>query len=429
MKAGAAQVCITPPVGIELSGYVDRQQPSIGVHDDLYARGLYLEEGGGKLLWLHCDLIGFMREWACCLRGRLAPELGLEERQIILSATHTHAGPATLPLRQCGRMDEVYLEELDHRLLEAARNALADPEPVTLRFGEGRCTLGRDRRPPSVYSHTDERVPVLAFLRQDATFLALVANYPMHNVALSYENRLISADVAGVAAGLARQRLPGQPVVLMTNGGCANIRPPQVSPDPALLERYGRELGDVVVRVATAGRPCNARGLVTVMETLELPLTVLSHDEVFHEFENACSGITEDSSWLGAIREWRDETLVLLEHGAPSSVASDLHILRIGSVTFVAIGAEIFSRMVEELRGAHGPQTYVVGYANGDLGYLPFREIYDEGGYEVDMAYKFYANFMIAPGAYEMLRDRAVELLHTLGDPVATCQSGLKTML
>jgi hypothetical protein len=75
------------------------------------------------------------------------------------------------------------------------------------------------------------------------------------------------------------------------------------------------------------------------------------------------------------------------------------------------MGAEVFSRMAEELRRAHGSHTYVVGYANGDLGYLPFCEIYDEGGYEVDMAYKFYANFMIAPGGYEMLRDRAIEML------------------
>ncbi len=113
-----------------------------------------------------------------------------------------------------------------------------------------------------------------------------------------------------------------------------------------------------------------------------------------------------------------------MERGAPSRVLTDLQALQIGPVSLVAIGAEVFSRMAGELRAAHGPCTYVVGYANGDLGYLPFREIYDEGGYEVDMAYMFYANFMIAPGAYEMLRDRAVELLNALKDSVATCQNG-----
>jgi len=422
VKAGTAQVCITPPVGIELSGYVDRRQPSIGVHDDLYARGLYLEAGEEKLLWLHCDLIGFVREWVCRLRRRLAAELRLVERQIILSTTHTHAGPATLPLRHCGRMDEAYLEELERRLLNAARVAAADPEPVTLQFGEGQCTLGRDRRAPSIHSHIDERVPVLAFLRQDSGFLALVANYAVHNVALSYENRLVSADMAGVAAELARQQLPGNPIVLVTNGGCANIQPRQVSPDPAHMQRQGRELADVVVHTARAGQPCNAPGLATAMKALELPLAVQSRLEILREYANSWGRLSEDSPWRGAIREWRDETLALLERGALSRIVTDLQVLQIGPVSLVAMGAEVFSRMAGELRAAHGPYTYVVGYANGDLGYLPFREIYDEGGYEVDMAYKFYANFMIAPGAYEMLRDRAVELLHILQDPGAICQ-------
>jgi hypothetical protein len=411
-------------VGIELSGYVDRQQPSIGVHDDLYARGLYLEEGKEKLLWLHCDLIGFVREWVCCLRKKLAARLDLEERQIILSATHTHAGPATLPLRHCGRMDEVYLEELYHHLLNAARVAAADPEPVTLRFGEGLCTLGQDRRPPSIHSQVDERVPVLAFLRQDGDFLALMANYAIHHVALSYENRLISADMAGVAAEFARQQLLGKPMVLMTNGGCANIQPVQVSADPAHMERQGRELGDVVVLTTKAGQPCSASGLVTAMVALELPLVVRSREAILREYEDAWVRLPGDSPWRGAIREWRDETLALLECGAPTSVVTDLQMLKIGPVSLVAMGAEVFSRMAGELRAAHGPHTYVIGYANGDLGYLPFRELYDEGGYEVDMAYKFYANSMIAPGAYEMLRERAIELLRALNDAGATCESG-----
>ena len=43
---------ITPPVGVDLAGFAARQGPSIGVHDDLYARGLYLEADGERLLWL-----------------------------------------------------------------------------------------------------------------------------------------------------------------------------------------------------------------------------------------------------------------------------------------------------------------------------------------------------------------------------------------
>jgi hypothetical protein len=68
--------------------------------------------------------------------------------------------------------------------------------------------------------------------------------------------------------------------------------------------------------------------------------------------------------------------------------------------------------MAADLRAACDPHIYVVGYANGDIGYLPPAEVYAEGGYEVNMAYKFYgSNFMVAAGSFELLRERALALL------------------
>ena len=110
------------------------------------------------------------------------------------------------------------------------------------------------------------------------------------------------------------------------------------------------------------------------------------------------------------------ETLALIRAGAPESVATDLKAVRIGPASFVGMGAEVFSRMADELRAARGAHTYVVGLANGDLGYLPFREACAEGGYEVDDAFKYYAAFPLKPGGYERLRDRAVALLGGLAE-------------
>jgi len=59
---GTSQVDITPEVGAELSGFARRIQPSTGILDRLYARGLYLEQDGERLLWFHADLIAVGRE-------------------------------------------------------------------------------------------------------------------------------------------------------------------------------------------------------------------------------------------------------------------------------------------------------------------------------------------------------------------------------
>src|SRR3990172_1416987 len=62
LKAGAAEVVITPPVGVELEGYGARKYPSNGVHDDLYAHALLLDDGATRVGLLTCDLI-FVDHW------------------------------------------------------------------------------------------------------------------------------------------------------------------------------------------------------------------------------------------------------------------------------------------------------------------------------------------------------------------------------
>jgi len=418
LRAGTAQLPITPPVGVDLSGFVAREQPSTGVHDELFVRALYLEGAGERLLWLHCDLLALDREQVARTRQALGESLGLEPRQILLTTTHTHSGPATVLLRQCGTVDPGYLRMLDGWLLTAGRCAVADHRPVTMRFAEERCTLAQDRRQPSLLAHTDYRLPVLTLMNEKGSYMAVIANYPMHNVALSAENRLISADMAGAAAEWARQHLPGAPVVLMTNGACGNLNPPSLSANPQGMEDYGRQLGEAILRGAHDGEVCLAPSLGVGLQTLSLPLTPLSQEQVLAEYDQLAKMVLLDR-WQVAMRQWRDDTLALLEQGAPSdepwAVPIDIQALRIGPVRFAALGAEVFSRMADELRAIHGPHTYVVGYANGDIGYLPFREAYPEGGYEVETAFKFYANFMVAPGSYELCRDLAVELLLKLG--------------
>ena len=86
MELGTSTVDITPPVGLDLSGYLACTQPSIGVHDPLFVRGLYVKGDAGKLLWLHADLIGFHREFVLELKGRIGSELGIGADKIVVSA-------------------------------------------------------------------------------------------------------------------------------------------------------------------------------------------------------------------------------------------------------------------------------------------------------------------------------------------------------
>ena len=120
----------------------------------------------------HTDLIGFERSLVAEVRQALAAAYGLAARQVLLSATHTHSGPATVSLRWCGWMDPDYMAALPGYLLEVAGQAIASAEEVSLQVGEGRCTLGQDRRAPGPLSHADSALPVVGFRRADGTYLA-----------------------------------------------------------------------------------------------------------------------------------------------------------------------------------------------------------------------------------------------------------------
>ena len=99
MKIGTSERVITPDTEIELCGYLSREQPSTGKYDDLYVRTLYIENAGNKIVWIHCDLIGFSNELAWHIRNTVAEVLEIDAVNVVLSATHTQ--PARLPC-SCG---------------------------------------------------------------------------------------------------------------------------------------------------------------------------------------------------------------------------------------------------------------------------------------------------------------------------------------
>jgi neutral ceramidase len=414
VKSGCSKIRITPQVGVDLSGYGLREQPSVGIHDDLFARALFLEQGTERLLWLHCDLIGLERNLVRTLRKRLLEEVKLAEHQILVSTTHTHAGPATRRVRGCGEIDPAYLDQLDQYLLEAARRAVTKTDEVMPWFAEGQCDLGIDRRSTPT-AHVDPVLPVIAFQKKDGTFSAVLANYAMHNVALSSNNRLISGDMAGVAASYVCEQLRGNPLTFVTNGACGNINPPKQSDDFSAAEQLGKELGGKIVDLVRRAERTQDTRLASIMETVKVPLAVLSAEEVereYHHVLDAYASVFPGDFHDVQMKAWREETLALLEKGQSRDyVETDIQALRIGPARFAAMGAEVFSRMAEELRAAVDKHTYVVGYSNGLIGYLPFAEAYAEGGYEVEYAHKLYMNFNLRIGGYELLRDRAVQLL------------------
>src|SRR3974377_959829 len=93
-RAGAAEAVITPPVGTLLDGYSGREGGAVGVHDDLHARALVVDDGSTSAAPVSPGLIRVDRRLVASIRERASSATGVPASNILVAATHTHAGPA-----------------------------------------------------------------------------------------------------------------------------------------------------------------------------------------------------------------------------------------------------------------------------------------------------------------------------------------------
>lgn len=388
MLAGAFKVDITPPIGVELSGFVVREQPSIGMLDPLCLRALYLEHDGHRLLWLHADLIG-------CDRGlvdRIKKAVGFAPDEVMVTATHTHSGPPTMPLLGCGTLhDDAYLDLLVQKAVEAGRKAQEQVVPVRVVSGSASCASVLDRRHNRL-----ECCPVtlIGFEGSNGTVAAIV-HAPVHSVALGPLNRRISGDIHGMAADMAEKWITGSPVVLVVNGACGDLNPPTEDPDPAKCEKYA---GYVAIAAVLALESSNEEPDLLSTGDLSQCLEVDSYAESLPFVSKLRRSVEDnDEPWakriVGVADDWT-RTNALQDRAA---VVLPIQRVQIGRWKLIGVGAEPLSAMQKAVE----TRTLIVGYANGCVGYLAPSEAYDEGGYEVDSAFVYYGGPRIARGGFE----------------------------
>ena len=123
------------------------------------------------------------------------------------------------------------------------------------------------------------------------------------------------------------------------------------------------------------------------------------------------------------LREWGDKYRRVVEHWRTSLTAeakagrvnghrdAELFLVCVGDVALLGANAEVFSEFTDWLRRESKKKVYLIGYANGDMGYLPTRAAYQEGGYEVEVAHLFYGGFRPKAGGLELLASAAANLI------------------
>lgn len=176
LRAGVAEIVITPPIGVELQGYgIDLTRRSTSVHDDLMAQALVLDDGQTRTAIITVDLMGVAVDFTQLVRQQIESQIGIPGTNVMLACSHSHTAAGTLPNRGIGRVDAQYTRILVRYLTGAVAAAAAKLEPVHLSAGVGEHPalawnrLGRDIVYPSV--------GVVSLEREAGGILALLVHY------------------------------------------------------------------------------------------------------------------------------------------------------------------------------------------------------------------------------------------------------------
>ena len=419
---GAAAADITPPVGIAMGGYWGRRSGATHIRDRLMAKALVCGQDTARIALVTVDLVGLGADAVRAIRERVKRATGIEGAAIMVCASHTHAGPLTFPFRGMGCIDSGYLEQVVDAVVEVVVAAAADSRPSHLYYARPRVQIGINRREPHPQGTRIGQNPagpvvpyahVLRFVAADGTGATLF-NHSCHPVVLGHDNLQISGDFAGAAARHIEEQTGDK--TLFINGACGDVNPRITGGSFADVDALGQELGRAVLEGRDAAAPLEVSAISWVHERLDLPLRPLPprwRTEVeklkWHLRARLARGGEASKAqleWAVAMRKW-----VRTGTGHTQVQPFEMQALALGELVFLGVEGELFARYQLDLEAAHGPAV-LCGFANGCIGYVPTADEYARGGYEIDLAYKFYPSVqMIAPESESLIRQQAAALL------------------
>ncbi len=398
LLAAAAEVEITPPVGVWLEGFVERQEPSRGVHDPLLAQVLLLRRGGEAVALVSVDLLGVRLDFTDRVRKGIHGATGVPEANILLACSHTHGGPtgflSGLPVIHTPE-DPALVQAVERKLVGAAGEAARRLRPARLGVGHGRVRgLGANRNDPDNGLFDDE-VIVLRVDGAGRDPIAVWMNFGCHPTVMGYENLWITADYPG-AARAALQRIYPETIALFANGASGDVstRFTRREQTFAEVDRLGGQLADEVKRVAESIVPEDGGGLAGRLEALELPFRSFPPaGEVQWEIDRLqaeLAGLVQAGAAHGAIRRAHTRAEgaltrqgLILELEGHDRFRTQVQRLTVGPLTLIGLPGEPFTRIVLDIKARAGrAHTAVVSYANDEAGYLPDREAFSTGTYE-----------------------------------------------
>lgn len=400
LKVGVGRSDITPPVGMWLAGYSPVRQAE-SIHDRLHVTSFCIASGETRAMLAVAEVVSIPTDLSLELRQQICEMTGVPAENIILSATHTHSGPAVRRVIG-GTMEpiEEYVRTVFRpAVLEAAKAAASGLRPAQMGIGVTHSDVGINRRqmkedggiklgqePLAPY---DPDMTVISFREPDGTPIANLIHYGCHNTGAG-KNTEITRDWSGVA--IDRLEAESGAVTAYFNSSEGDVGPRLTNGRTTGNLQLALELGGIAaadaMRAWKSIREWKDVSLRTMQGSVKLPYEPFS---TLEEVDRSIAELGDPANLKGLqnrhyanLTERRE--MILRGEKAPEAKLIPECILALGPVAFYPMPFEMFTQVqVRIKRHSPFPYTVCIGLANGGNGYFPTQDQLCRGGYEVTM--------------------------------------------
>ncbi|MCI3278894.1 neutral/alkaline non-lysosomal ceramidase N-terminal domain-containing protein [Streptomyces cylindrosporus] len=383
LRAGVTRTDITPA---DLTGLHPMPGSFSAVHDPLFLRALYLDDGETEVALVSLDLIeaGDITP----LRERIERELGIPADHVVITATHTHNAPRIADvspgaLAHAGGPESfAYTEIVYDRVVAALREARSGARPARFGVGsgtadvnvnreeyaDGRWILGHNPDGPS-----DKTVWVLKFESEDGEPIAVLINYAVHSTVV-FGTGEISGDLAGAACRHVERALReehGTDTVALWMPGALGDQAPRID----LGLPFG--VAPTERQRARAYAAMDAQGLIVGTEVLRVADRIGETSSGVRIRAGQRTIPCPVKAGHGVMETMRQETV--------DTVPLRLALVALGDVALTGVSGEVITEVHRRLR-AESPlaRTLLVSLANDRIGYLPDDAHFDRPVHSVN---------------------------------------------
>ncbi len=406
IRIGTCKVNITPYIGCPLGGFAARKDVSQGIHDELYARILVIEQQEPVAI-VSADLLCLPAEMVKQIRALAARKIGMREECIAIATTHTHSGPELRP-NEKEIASTAYMQNLIDDLAGGIYAAWRVREAARIGIGCGTIQgIGVNRRHPDGLP-VDPQVGLLRFDFESGRPGGVLINYTCHPVVLGPDNLLITADYPGYTMRLIERIKGDGSFAMFTNGATGDINTGHSADLSALgypipgrtferAEKLGTMLAGEVLKILETIELQSEIAVAAKSKSVALKLKPLpSLEQVQNDLaakqaalqQAIAEGASEEQLLKAKVNKFYAELLldnVAQQAKTPQQETLEIELqgIRIGNCALLAFPGELFVEIGLAIKqNSPFKQTCILGYTNGYIGYLPTAQTYEEGGYE-----------------------------------------------